>query len=125
MKNEALVIREFEEILSGHREFNKTVDNWTMFKAYQQGKESGNARLDFNDVILDEDIQPIAETVRRLDIKEFTISCATFSIIRHLAAFAELGIKVQGIVKVNSRFHVSYDNSKEHEVIPAFFMKVE
>ncbi|MBQ7153949.1 MAG: hypothetical protein IJR85_00110 [Synergistaceae bacterium] len=51
MKNEALVIGEFEEILSGHREFNKAVDNWTMFKAYQQGKESGNARLDFNDII--------------------------------------------------------------------------
>ncbi|MBQ7153948.1 MAG: hypothetical protein IJR85_00105 [Synergistaceae bacterium] len=63
--------------------------------------------------------------MRRLNIKEFTISCTTFSLIRHLAAFAELGIKVHGIIKVNSRFYVSYDDSKEHEVIPAFLMKVE
>lgn len=125
MKNEALVIREFEEILNGSGELDEEHVNRTMFKAYLQGKESGNARLDFNDVILDKDIQPIAETVRRLGIKEFTISCATFSIIKHLAEFAELSIKVQGIVKVNSRFHVSYDESKEHEVIPAFLMSVE
>ena len=101
MKNESLVIREFEEILNGSRELDEEHVNRTMFQAYLQGKESGNARLDFNDIIWDKDIQPIAETVRRL------------------------GIKVQGIVKVNSRFHVSYDESKEHEVIPAFLMNVE
>ena len=123
MKQEALVISEFEEILNGSKKFDKERDNWTMFKAYQQGKESGNARLDFNDVIWEEDITPIAETVRRLGIAEFTISCATFSLIRTLAAFEKLGIKVQGIVKVNSRFHISWD-SDEHEVIPAFLMKV-
>ena len=122
MSNKGVVIEEFEEILSGKREFDAERDNRTMLEAYRQGKESGNARLDLNDVIWDKDIRPIAEIVRRTGIKEFTISCATFSLIRILAEFEELGIKVAGIIKVNSRFHVW--NSEEHEVIPAFLMKV-
>lgn len=91
-------------------------DNETMFRAYEQTKNAGNERLDLNDVILDEEIRPIAETVRRLGIKEFMISAGSFGIIRTLAAFAELGIKTAGIITVNSRFN---------QRIPAFLMKVE
>lgn len=123
MSNKAVVIGEFEEILNGKREFNAERDNGTMLRAYEQNKEAGNALLNFNDVICEEDINQIAEIVRRTGIKEFTISCATFSLIRILAAFEELGIRFAGIVKVNSRFHLW--NSEEHEVIPAFLMKVE
>ena len=91
-------------------------DNETMYRAYEQTKNTGNKRLDINDVIPDEEIRPIAETVRRLGIKEFTISAGSFGIIRTLAAFAELGIKTADIISVNSRFN---------ERIPAFLMKVE
>lgn len=91
-------------------------DNETMFRAYEQTKNAGNERLDLNDVIPDEEIRPIAETVRRLGIKEFTISAGSFGIIRTLAAFAELGIKTADIITVNSRFN---------ERIPAFLMRVE
>lgn len=91
-------------------------DNETMYRAYEQTKNAGNKRLDFNDVIPDEEIRPIAETVRRLGIKEFTISAGSFGIIRTLATFAELGIKMADIITVNSRFN---------QRIPAFLMKVE
>ena len=118
-----LEIREFEELLNGSRNFDEASDNRTMLWAYENTRAEDNARLDFNDVICEEDINQIAEVVRRVGIKEFTISCATFGLIRILAAFEELGIRFAGIVKVNSRFHVW--NSTEHEVIPAFLMKVE
>ena len=91
-------------------------DNETMFRAYEQTKNADNKRLDLNDVIADEEVRPIAETVRRLGIKEFTISAGSFGIIRTLAAFAELGIKTADIITVNSRFN---------ERIPAFLMRVE
>ena len=91
-------------------------DNETMSRAYEQTKNAGNERLDLNDVIADEEVRPIAETVRRLGIKEFTISAGSFGIIRTLAAFAELGIKTADIITINSRFN---------QRIPAFLMKVE
>ncbi len=94
----------------------KASDNETMYRAYEQTKNAGNERLDLNDVIADEEVRPIAETVRRLGIKEFTISAGSFGIIRTLAAFEALGIRMAGIITVNSRFN---------ERIPAFLMKVE
>ena len=65
MKNDTVVIREYEEIIS---------DNMTILNAYENSKKAGNARLDFNDVIWDEDIKAIADTLRKSGIKEFTIS---------------------------------------------------
>ena len=94
----------------------KASDNETMYRAYEQTKNAGNERLDLNDVIADEEVKPIAETVRRLGIKEFTISAGSFGIIKTLAAFAEFGINMAGIITVNSRFN---------QCIPAFLMKVE
>ena len=109
-----VIINKYEEILSGKRPFNGDTDNEALFIAYAQNKISNNERLDLNDVIADEEVRPIAETVRRLGIKEFTISAGSFGIIRTLAAFAELGIKTADIITINSRFN---------QRIPAFLMK--
>ena len=104
MTNKAAVIREFEEILSGKRDFDKTQDNWTLFKAYENSKNVGNARLDFDDVIWDYDIKPIADTLRKSGIKEFTISVHQGNLLEILTAFQELGIFIKGMVKVKVRF---------------------
>ena len=80
MTNNAAVIEEYEAILARLTENGK--DYWevsskeanrTMFYAYSIMKETGNIRLDFNEVIWDYDIQPIADTFRRNGVKEFTI----------------------------------------------------
>ena len=118
MKN----INEYEEIINGSREFDKASDNWTMYKAYEQNKVANNERLNISDVFGEEDVRQIAETVRRLGIAEFSISFETLSLIRLIAAFEELGIKFQGVIKVNSRYRAF--NSDKFEVIPAFLMKV-
>ena len=94
----------------------KASDNEVMHRAYEQTRNAGNTRLDLNEAIRDEDVKPIAETLRKLGITEFTISAGSFAIIRTLAAFEKLGIKMAGIINVNSRFG---------ESIPAFLMKVE
>ena len=95
MKNDAVVIREYEEIIS---------DNRTILNAYENSKKTGNARLDFNDVIWDEDIKAIADTLRKSGIKEFTISIRQGNLIDILAAFQELGVFIKGVVQVNTRY---------------------
>ena len=105
MTKEAVVIREYEEILSGDRNYDKTIDNWTILKAYEGNKVAGNARLDFNEVIWDEDIKAIADTLRKAGIREFTISVHQGNLIDVLTAFQELGIFIHGMVKVNTRYH--------------------
>ena len=85
----------------------------------QQGKASGNTRLDFYDVILDEDIQPIAEACKRLGMTTFTISARQSNIIDVLSAFQDLGITVQGMTKIQS---VQFD---EPRIIRAFLLEVQ
>ena len=88
-------------------------------KAYRNNEAAGNARLDFNDVIWDEDIKAIAETMRKAGIKEFTISVPQGNLLNILAAFQELGVFVQGVVQVRTRY-----KSDEGKTIPALLMQV-
>ena len=104
MTNEAVVIREYEEILKGDRNFDEASDNWTILKAYEANKAAGNARLDFNDVIWDEDIKAIADTMRKAGIREFTISVHQGNLIDVLTAFQELGVFIRGMVQVRTRY---------------------
>ena len=104
MTNEAVVIREYEEILNGSRNFDEARDNQTILKAYEANKAAGNARLDFNDVIWDEDIKAIADTMRKSGIKEFTISVHQGNLIDILTAFQELGVFIGGMVQVRTRY---------------------
>lgn len=118
-----VIIKQYEEILNGEREFNKDADNWTIYKVYCHSKTAGNDLLDFDELIRDDDIQAIADMVHNSGIKEFTVSYATGGLMNTLAAFEEVGIKVQGLVKVNSRYPASYGR-EENEIIPALLMKV-
>ena len=100
MKNEA------EIILSWNR---------TMQEAYENSKRAGNARLDFNDIIWDADIKPIADTLRKSGIKEFTISVHQGNLVDVLTAFQGLGIFIHGMVQVKTRYH---------DIVSAILMQV-
>ena len=80
-------------------------NNRTILNACENSKKAGNARLDFNDVIWDEDIKAIADTLRKAEIREFTISVRQGNLIDILAAFQELGVFVKGMVQVNTRYN--------------------
>lgn len=73
--------------------------------------------LDFGDVIWDTDIQPIADTLRGADIRQFTISVPQMNIAEILAAFSDLGIVIQGTIRIKKRYHAG-------DEAPAFLMKV-
>ncbi len=88
-------------------------------KAYRNTESAGNPRLDFNDVIWDEDIKAIADTMRKAGIKEFTISVPQGNLLNVLAAFQELGVFIHGVVQVRTRY-----KSDEGKTVPALIMQV-
>ena len=91
--------------------------NPTFGKAYIYSKEADNELINFGDVIWDEDIEEIIENCKTYGITEFTVSSGFSRIIETLAKFEELGCKIDGLVKVNSRY-TDFRTGKP-EIIPA------
>ncbi len=124
METKTVYIEKYESIVerlisSGKKYWNVSDDeaNRTMFNAYCNSKGDNRAMLDFGDVIWDKDVEPIAETLRGADIKEFTISVNQMNIIEILAAFSNVGIVIQGMISIKKR-------CCEADEAPAFLMKV-
>ena len=75
--------------------------NRTLLEAYRCSRRHGLAEIDFDNTIWDEDVQPIADTMRKFGITDFTISCRTTDLIDTLAKFQALGVVVKGITKLH------------------------
>ena len=86
-------------------------DNRTIHYAYEQTQMAGNERLNFDDVIWDKDIPVIAQMVKQLGLREFTISSQQTRLIDVLAAFQELGVFMKGTVQITE-----YWNTSRHTV---------
>ena len=78
--------------------------NPTAFWAYRNSCSCENDLIDFNEVIWDEDIEAIAETLNNNGITEFTISCNFSGLIRNLVAFEKVGFKMVGTTQVNANY---------------------
>ena len=78
--------------------------NGTAFWAYRKSIEAGNNRIDFSEVIWDEDIDAIVQTFADNGITEFTISSTFSGLIPTLAAFDKHGFKMAGITEVNASY---------------------
>ena len=113
MKN-VVFIKDFED--------NQEIPE-AIYWGYQKSKESGNALLDFSDVIHADKIPEIAEMLRSAGVQEFTISLPSGDILEEMTAFKECGFKVYDIVKVKANYRDF--KTKEFKVIPAVLMKIE
>lgn len=96
--------------------------NPTLFWAYRNSEEAENDRIDFSEVIWEEDIEAIAETFKQNDIREFTISSTFSSLINALADFEKHGFKMAGITEVNANY-TDWQTGKRKRV-PAVLMKL-
>ena len=94
--------------------------NATAFWAYRRSQDNGNDRIDFSEVIWDEDVAPIAETFKQEGIDEFTISSTFSSLIPTLAALDKHGFKLAGITEVNANYTDWQTNKRAR--IPAIRM---
>ena len=96
--------------------------NRTLLEAYRHSRMHGVDGIDFDDTIWDEDVQPIADAMRRFGITDFTISCRTTDLIDTLAKFQALGVIVKGITKLQytGAFGTEERDAVLLEVQPAF-----
>ena len=96
--------------------------NPTFGAAYFYSLEAGNDLINFGEVIWDYDIDPILADCRKFGIKEFTISSTFSSLITTIALLEEKGCKLEGLVKIKSRY--TDFRTGEKESIPAFKMSI-
>ena len=78
--------------------------NPTAFWAYRNSCRCGNELIDFNEVIWDEDIEPITATLEANGITEFTISSNFSGLIKTLVAFEKLGYRMVGTTEVKANY---------------------
>ena len=97
--------------------------NPTLFWAYRNSITAGNDRIDFGEVIWDNEVGAIAETLKENGITEFTISSTFSSLIPTLAEFARNGFQMAGLTEVKANY--TDFQTQERAVIPAIRMAAE
>ena len=97
--------------------------NPTLFWAYRNSITAGNDRIDFGEVIWDNEVGEIAETLKENGITEFTISSTFSSLIPTLAEFARNGFQMAGLTEVKANY--TDFQTQEQAVIPAIRMAAE
>lgn len=107
MANKIVVIKEYDELIARNptpesfRNADKGPDFCpATFWAYWNSQLNCQSLLDFSGTICDKDIKAITGSLRKLGIKEFTISSTACGIIKTLALFEAEGAKVQGLTSV-------------------------
>ena len=98
----------------GNEFFRENNLNTTLYWAYRKSKQNGNEFIDFQEVIWDEDIEPIANFLKAEGINKFTISS--------LAAFEKQGFHMNGLTKVTADY-TDFATGKP-KIIPAILMKL-
>ena len=116
----------FDKVMSGEagvKDLRKANINPTAYWAYQSSLEVENELIDFCDVIWDDDVEPIVETLKENGIKEFTISTTMCELIKTLVLFEKVGCKMNGLTetKVN---HKDWETGK-YKRIPAIKMIID
>ncbi len=98
-------IRTFEEAIENKvRNLKEAGINHTLFWAYRHSMEAKNELIDFDEVIWDEDIKEIADTLRTEGITEFTISSTFSSLIPTLAEFEKHCIYMNGLTETKQNY---------------------
>lgn len=77
-----------------------------------------NELLDFSGNIWERDMDAVAAEIRRLGIKEFTVSASGTRLLEMLADFEKRGFRVAGFRGIRT-------GSDEEKTKPAILMKVE
>jgi hypothetical protein len=76
---------------------------WKIWRAYEKSRDNENEILDFNDIIWDRDVEPLAACMKENGIKAFTYSCRATDAVETLWLFKEAGCTIGEMVEVNLR----------------------
>lgn len=90
-------INELEAMMNGTSQYQDSKEagiSYSTYKAYKHSRESECKRLDFADICMMDEIGQIVADLRRLGIKEFSVSEQSTALMRILAGFEAAGCKV-------------------------------
>lgn len=88
--------------------------NPTLLGAYRTSLKVGNDKINFQEVIWDDEIEEIATALKEYGVCEFTISSTYSSLIATLAAFQKYGFQMAGLTEVKAGYHdiITHDYAK-------------
>ena len=116
------------EVREAHKAFEATLEEkgeayTRYFWEYDEAQKRGNACIDFNECIWDDQIPQMVEDLRTFGIKEFTLSSTYSSIVKTAWIFQQNGCLLEGLEEINGRF----DDFKtgEREKVPSFKFKIK
>ena len=94
--------------------------NPTLLGAYKTSLRVENEKINFEEVIWDDEIKDIAAELKSYGVCEFTISSNYSGLIKALAAFQKYGFQMAGITEVNAGYRNAF--TEDYERIPAIRM---
>ena len=106
-------INKIEEVKNKDVRLEDVGINRTFYWAYIRTQETTNEKLDFEDVIWENDVEGIIKNCKEFGLKEITISSRFSSLIDILAVFEKQGAKLVGLTKVTTRFYSCGTNQPE------------
>ena len=92
------------------------------FWKYDEAQERGNACIDFNECIWEDQIPKMIADLKVLGIKEFTLSSTYSSIVKTVWVFQQNGCSLEGMEEING--HCKNYETGDYEKVPAFKFKV-
>lgn len=94
--------------------------NPTLLGAYCTSLKVGNDKIDFHEVIWEEDIKDIATALKEYGVCEFTISSNYSGLIATLASFQKYGFQMAGLTEVKAGYRDIYTD--DYAKLPAIRM---
>ena len=117
-----LIIEEYDEILRTREDHSGKV-NYEVLMSYSDLRRTKNELLDFDRNIWERNMDAVVAEIRRIGLKEFTISYAGTRLLEMLADFEKRVIRVAGFRNIKTG-HKDWETD-EDETKPAILMKVE
>ena len=96
--------------------------NRTLYWAYEYSKKAMNQRIDFSEVIWENEVEEIVRQLHEAGVTEFTISSTFSGLISVLAEFERNGCRLKGMTNVFSRYTDLITG--EQKLVPAVKMEI-
>ena len=97
-------IEKFDNVIAQGREVIDESINYTVFRAYRIGLKTKNDTIDFGEVIWNQDVEGVVETLREFGFESFTISNTASGMTELVAEFLKHGCKLAGMTVVKTQY---------------------
>ena len=84
-----------------------------IYRLYSEAQERGNAYIDLNDTIWDDQVPALIGNLREYGIEKFTFSSTWSSAVETAWLFTQNGCTLEGLVEVNSPYTNTFTGERE------------